>query len=364
MIHGQKPCRWTLPVLAVARGSLTECWLAMPVPKMVETAFNAKMAGYGKKVGGLWQLTYEQMSGIGTRLADGTDPESVFSWTRPVGLAQPYPGRKREWDRKEFLDTFCDIVNLSRSDIEWIWDQLCQHALQWMAGRNRTLDLGFCRLHPTPFRARAAWATLPGRGPVRHGFVRPALLRMDTRSPTVASRLEVEQDVAWHRAVKASELRKLRRMGARGYLASVRQRMVDWAPQLMRQALYNAKETRAPHGTILTCLRSGVCRLATDIRPLRLSVPGGRRIGLDNRLLAVARQEGEQDCSNGPNGRLFNMSDLRFDDENLRKRRPDVHERQRRLAAPWLLVLPTAEDKTEGIVLVAGPDRRSGRLAG
>ena len=118
-----------------------------------------------------------------------------------------------------------------------IWSAICQAALSWLIREKKSIDLGFCVIHPTPFRANwkqilvAQFPKLGGKlaGKGREakatyledsGFTNAlgdASLPAISEDDSIMYGVEVETRRVWNKAVLRHESDKLRKLGSSGY---------------------------------------------------------------------------------------------------------------------------------------------------
>lgn len=157
-------------------------------------------------------------------------------------------------DLEAFLEKAADNSGLiSRAQMKLTWQILQEAALDHLARERKSLDLGFCVIHPCPYRgswkAQLYQATpslvqgLKGQPQKLHEAIfglagvndqmrNTSMLAFDTRHKTCYWGLEVEPKKGWYRASMEHENRKISALGASGYFKYVAKALTRLRPRL------------------------------------------------------------------------------------------------------------------------------------
>ena len=202
---------------------------------------------------GSWLLNAEAFRGL-TKV-DGITPERHFRWDgedqfeeeeleKPVrggGVSDPF-----------LVELHREANVCSLEEMALIWVAFKQVALTWILGKDKILDLGFCKLGAVPYRPqwketlakkwpriRAAAATEPEflRSGVADDLLSRELLAMSKQDQTIMPHLECVSTESWEKASRGVEQTRLQRYNRVGYAENVVrriQRLRDFARESIR----------------------------------------------------------------------------------------------------------------------------------
>lgn len=155
MVRGSNPVMWTIPYYVVEHEGIRErdMFSAIPLLAGQKKAADSVIAQVGRPFNGAWKITLEELESIAYP-TDGGDPEQYFSWQRRNAPDYTTPKTaERRADLDEFIDSVYQTgIGNSRAEVGLWWEMFCNLGLDWMLNKNRALDLGFVKLHPSPYR--------------------------------------------------------------------------------------------------------------------------------------------------------------------------------------------------------------------
>lgn len=359
MIQGRVPVRFTVPMHSkdVECGEV-ECWLGLVVPPQIQNAVGELMQQHGRSFNGMWRLAACELPKIGLPVEEGRDPFECFSWDRPTGPARTYEDPGKEWDRKDFIDAlYTRCLSEDRFKLEWYWTQFCQHALDWLINKERELDMGFCRIIPSPYRSDwlLTW-TRRGMKPSK------AFLDFDGTAGVCRRKLYVLERIAWGHAVRVAETFRLSCLGPDRYCQSIFDSMRRMRSAMIR--LYGKFVMEAHHSRprIFKGDGPGLHRL----RETTWQKKGSFKRFKDNFWSSLRnRHQWNTDIRRGSAkaGGVPTLSDLLRRHENLRVPGRHLHHAGRNGRTIRVLVLPAAEGEASGDVLAVGQDGGRAGLA-
>jgi len=169
---------------------------------------------------------------------------------------------------EQFLEKVADNSGVvSRAQVKLIWQVITQEALDHLARERKSLDLGFCVLHPCPYRgswkAQLMQATpslmqgLKGQPKKLHDAIfglagvndqmrNTCMLAFDVRHRAIYWGLEVEPKKEWHRVSMTHENAKVLHLGPSGYFKYVAKAITRLRPRLLSLYLSWAKALSKP----------------------------------------------------------------------------------------------------------------------
>lgn len=241
VLSGRSPVLWTIPFYVVydADGmALMESAMILSARQREAVAERLSLTASIK--GQFWCMKPTDLEQAAT-IAAGGDPELYFSWSLPRPEEEKHtPDRD---DRSEFLDAlFMAGVGKTRGELEYYFNQICRHALDWLLNKQKPVDLYFVKLHPTPYRANwkqilcsrypKLWRAVGTKtGPRRElmllqsGFTDDLLcldlLAYNVKDDYCYRRVEVEHCKTWWSNVKNTERARMAGRGVYDYAKNV-----------------------------------------------------------------------------------------------------------------------------------------------
>lgn len=248
VVSGSRPCCWQLPLYGIARGDEVELWAAVPLLKIQRQVLNELLCLHGRPFNGMWRLSPYELGRVAETRADGTDPEELVVWGRR--RSPPRPSKTEQ-------DAFVDQLHLSgigsHAECTLWWNTICNAALDWLINKERPLDMGFIRLHNSPYRI--SWQDRISRRWSEHG--RPRDMHRDLLNSSLfltgdygelVRHIDVEHTPTWWTTIKQVEVTRLALLKddyAGQILASIRGRLSTTIRILEAWALHHLAPSAA-----------------------------------------------------------------------------------------------------------------------
>ena len=174
---------------------------------------------------------------------------------------------QRSGEYRAFLKYTAEKTGVaSYEQLALVWPAFCQAAMEWMILRKKSVDLGFCQLHPSPMRAN--WkqiliAKFPFLGPRLFGKSRKDKERLmelcdfdvqfcDSKMLALVSgryvawTMEVEPRKSWWRAMFKQEVKVFNALGSLSYAEFIAKKINDLRARLIRTYLTYLRQVAYP----------------------------------------------------------------------------------------------------------------------
>jgi hypothetical protein len=154
MIRGNSPVLWTVPfyITKDERHEEFAMFSAIPLLPNQKKAVDELLLLHARQWNGMWRILPIELAAIGYA-TEGGDPEEYFSWERKRVRYKTDAEKERRKEMDDFLDALYQKgFGQSRMEVEGWWLIFSSHALDWMLNKDRIVDFGFIRLHPTYYR--------------------------------------------------------------------------------------------------------------------------------------------------------------------------------------------------------------------
>lgn len=237
-VRGNRPRLWTIPVWIEQNGKQAKVFPAIPLLATQLRALHWRLEDQGaKREGDEWVIPAGKLKLI-AMAAPKIDPEYLLTWEH-LRLAD-LPKRKRaiSQDQHDFVDDmYLRGIGQSREVLRYWFVEFANQMLDWLVNHERPVDLGFCILHPSPYRLGWQHRIYEGvknygkkRGP-RHkravGQIEKRYLIVD-KGRHCRRTIEIEFPRTWWKIIDKVESERLELLGDYGYatnfMASVRRR--------------------------------------------------------------------------------------------------------------------------------------------
>ena len=243
IIRGNHPVRWTIPYFLMWNTRDVEATLYCAIHPLgfIQDAADAVLRNHARPFNGMWRILLADLELIGYRVDPPTNPHLYFSWERK----QEY--QKEQYrnvgERLKEMDDLIDAlyqrgVGKSRDECGFWFRQISNHIFHWLVIKEKPVDLGFIKLHPTHYRQNWKMILL-GRFPKlgaalshlnekdanyvlhRSGFLEAMLsldlLAMNTINGYCYRGIEVEFTKVWYKAIKDVELSRKQKLQGFNY---------------------------------------------------------------------------------------------------------------------------------------------------
>jgi hypothetical protein len=337
ILKGESPGHWEIPVRAMtAPGERRRIAPACPLFEHQRQAFDVYLETAGVKSGPDWLVPWLWLKAYGKIATKDFMPEALLVWHGPAKAKVKHVREARQGefepdpiDLKEFIDAAAAAMpGLARAQVETMWHVFCAVAMKWLLQR-RFVDMGFIRLHVSPFRVD--WKELAAARSLKDGKAFRSLDLTTLQRDGFRARsifrwsIDVEFRFKWWARMKCHELERLDSVGQNEYYRQFMQFVVQRVA--LSEALHKG-------------WRDEVCRPATGATPGDAS--GGVRLKASRRVVTrykdaaayrpanaeavagVSARLGETPALAGENGEVPPVSDLQPNAEDLRHARPDV----------------------------------------
>lgn len=331
---------WELPVLVEPYGSdqkITHCVLKPPVDagingKMLRALDDAverfRVPAESNRV----IIRYEDLPNLGYK-APGITPRFYIRWPGAQAPDQdqvdgdrilaPDPGPDVGKDFCAYLYRLTGLVDLPTFRL--IWKAIAQYGPRYLIEEKKSIDLGFCRIAPCPYRAN--WRSLlqakfPGfwRPEVQRseafekGFHNTVLAAVNKKNNTLIWSLEVIPQERWFQIANQHEYYRYSKMGAVAYAAHWNRAVNRVYPLMLEAFRYWSEAVRLPCGD----LGNGVLFGGRPIIPwvpkgrVRPSAPLDPNLGsvVVNPKLHRLEGPGETEDVRAEEARMFGLPDL------------------------------------------------------
>lgn len=280
ILRGNEPVLWTVPffLLWEERDVEATLYCSIDMPPFMMDAANSVLLNCARPFNGMWRITKDALERIAYRVDPPVNAHLYLSWERRREYQEPKHYPEKTIDLNDFIDSLYQRgVGKSRDEVAYWWRQFCNHMLDWLVMKEKPVDLGFMKLHPTHYRQN--WKPLllgrfPKFGIAIHKLVDPelkymlhkigfleALLGMDILAMHhgrhyLYRNVEIELGRTWLRSVRDVEVERRRRLGVFLY------------------AQHSMDSVRRGLPTMLRLYRQWLAHIA---RPSVKDLPGGRR---------------------------------------------------------------------------------------
>ena len=215
VVTGSEPVTWAIPFWVDWQGPYTDIRCAMSLSPYQFAALKARIGEKEMGKAGYWRISLTQLRRIGHQVQFTGQVEDHFVWERRR-LAHLSPlARRRRADRDSFIgDMFLRGEGESEGELEYWLARFCNAFIWHLLNKETPVDLHFCKLHPSPYKANWHIDSKPMRrdqllGPMKIAFDGIACLRG----------VEMELTRTWWKLARRVEHERVTLLGNEAYAA-------------------------------------------------------------------------------------------------------------------------------------------------
>lgn len=237
-VRGNRPRLWTIPVWVEQKEKRARIFAAIPLLATQLRALHWRLTDQGaQREGDEWEISAKKLKLI-AMASPVIDPEYLLTWEHLRSADLPKRKRSISQDQHDFVDDmYLRGIGQSREVLRYWFVEFSNQMLDWLINHERPVDLGFCILHPSPYRLGWQHRIYEGvknygqkRGP-RHkravGQLEKRYLIVD-QGRHCRRTIEIEFPRTWWKIIDKVESERLELLGDYGYaanfMASVRRR--------------------------------------------------------------------------------------------------------------------------------------------
>lgn len=352
VIRGSKPVLWTVPFwLTWEKGQMeATIFCAQPLIGIQEDAVSSVLRQSARPFNGMWRITRPDLERIGYQVNPPKRPELYLSWER----TKEYQKLENKPELHEEVNDFIDALyqrgyGESRELVAYQWRQFCNHMQHWLLVKEKPVDLGFMKLHPSSYRQNWMLVVLsrfpklgqaishlsePELSYILHksGFMEALLsldlLAVNNRWEYCYRQVEVEMTKHWWKSVELVERNRIKNLGRFNYanhvMDSVRRGLKGTIQRYRRWLAHIAR----PSGRHVPGIKAGAFRIIARKGNPRRQIHGAEKF-LDavvpNKLPAFTAASLSQGVFEAPET-MPTLPDLQPPVAQLRTDRRDVSE--------------------------------------
>ncbi|HEU4344378.1 MAG TPA: hypothetical protein VFU31_22690 [Candidatus Binatia bacterium] len=237
ILRGNEPVLWTVPFFLCWEKPDIEATLycSLDMPTFMRDAADSVLLNCARPYNGMWRILKEDLERVAYRVDPPVNAHLYLSWERRKEYQKPEHHPEMVIDLNDFIDALYQRgVGKSRDEVAYWWRQFCNHMLDWLIMKEKPVDLGFLKLHPTHYRPN--WKPLllsrfPKLGIALHkltgidmkyilqtsGLLEALtgmdILAMHRERHYLYRNVEIELGKTWYRAARDVELARRRRLG-------------------------------------------------------------------------------------------------------------------------------------------------------
>lgn len=237
IIRGNKPVLWTMPFWLVWDTEEVEAtiYCSLVLPSFMTDPVTELLATCARPYNGMWRILKEDLERIAYKVDPPVNAPFYFSWERTKEYQKPVYRPEDVAELNDSIDAMYQRgVGNSREEVAYWWRQISNHFFDWIIMKEKPVDLGFIKLHPTHYRQN--WKSVllgrfPKLGLATNKFTKPELdyimhatgftemllsldlLAMNPTKHYLYRSVEVELTKTWYKAVYDVEMARKKRLG-------------------------------------------------------------------------------------------------------------------------------------------------------
>lgn len=348
VISGNRPVLWTVPVWVSydARSGDAILYYAVPIMFEHQKAADSVLREFASPFNGMWRCRPCDLDRFARR-SDKVKPEAEYSWERPKAYQRPEFKPEDFRDENDFIDDLHQQgVGKSREEVAYWWRQFCDQSLRWLAVKEKTVDMGFIKLHPCPFREN--WKTIlymrfPKFGAATSMMKDPELTylmnasgltdqmmsgdMLAIKNKLVYRSVDVELSKTWYKTVKRVETARYKSLTNWGYAQNIADGVKRQLKRLFKSYRAWLAHIALPTARVEYGQLEGLYQLVPNRKRLRFDLrifeKGLPYVVVPNKVAAF-KTGSDAHCLFAQTPTLRELSDLQLDPKNLREHRSDL----------------------------------------